>query len=140
MPTFDEIQRAYFFVSGSHYGENTAILRRSTGEIVYHSEMGDLDEISEAGLDDLDPHDCLEIPHKNDLNLGKQLVFAFTAQRLPDQLDRVVGIFSSRGAYARFKDLLDSKGLLETWYEFENKREEEALRGWCADNNITLTD
>ena len=59
-----------------------------------------------------------EIPHKNDLDLGQALVFEFAASHLPDEYDRVRDIFRRRGAYGRFKDLLDSKGLLETWYRF----------------------
>ena len=140
MPSFDDIHEAYTFVSGAPPCEHTATLRRSTGQIFLRAEMGDLDEISEAGLDDVDQGDLIEIPHKNDLDLGRELVFDFAAERMPDQVGRVQGIFSSRGAYARFKELLASQGLLDAWYEFESKREEEALRQWCADNNVSLTD
>jgi hypothetical protein len=31
-------------------------------------------------------------------------------------------IFSRRGAYERFKDLLEQKGLLGEWYVFEQQR------------------
>ncbi len=34
-------------------------------------------------------------------------------------------------ASARFKEMLESKGQLEAWYEFERKAAEEALHGWC---------
>jgi hypothetical protein len=57
---------------------------------------------------------------------------------LADELDRGQQIFSYRGAYRRFKDLLDHKGLLQSWYDFENQREEEALRGWARENKIEL--
>jgi len=36
--------------------------------------------------------------------------------------------------------MLESKGLLESWYDFEQRREEEALRDWCRDNKIQLSD
>jgi len=99
---------------------NTAILCKDTGRILYHSEMGDLDEIDE----DI----CAEIPHKNDLDAGKNLVFEFVETHLPDDHHRVRQIFQKRGAYRRFKDFRERKGLLEMWHDFESKREEQALR------------
>ena len=82
----------------------------------------------------------IEIPHKNDLDLGHNLVFEFTASNLPDEYDRVRDIFRHRGAYGRFKDLLDFKGLLDAWHSFENERETKALRRWCDENKIELSD
>lgn len=99
--------------------------------------MGDIDEIGES---DADWEQMIEIPHKNDLDFGQNLVFEFIASTLPDEYNRVRDIFRRRGAYGRFKDLLDSKGLLEAWYRFENDREKEALLLWCEENQIELSD
>jgi hypothetical protein len=49
-------------------------------------------------------------------------------------------IFSRRGAYGRYKDLLVRRGALERWYDFSNKSEETALREWCAENGIELSE
>jgi len=135
MATFEEIQEAFFFVSSQEYGMHSAVLCLDDGKIYYHSEWGDLDELDE------DKFDCdtfIEIPHKNDLDLGQSLVFEFAEQRLTDDLDLVQQIFSWRGAYARFKALLEDRGLLQSWYDFENRREEEALRKWCLQNEVEL--
>jgi hypothetical protein len=112
-----------------------ALLCLDNGEIYYHSEDGDLDELDE---DKFDCDNFLVIPHKNDLDLGQKLVFEFAEMRLPDDLDRVSQIFSRRGAYRRFKDLLEDRDLLQSWYDFENQREEEALREWCRENEVVL--
>ena len=48
-------------------------------------------------------------------------------------------MFSKRGAYARYKALLESNGQLRKWYEFEQKRQESALREWAEANGIELT-
>jgi hypothetical protein len=40
-------------------------------------------------------------------------------------------MFQRRGAYARFKDLLDREGLLDQWYAYETAVTERALRAWC---------
>ena len=57
---------------------------------------------------------------------------------LPHCHDRIVGFFRRKGAYARFKDLLDSEGALELWYKYEAEATEKALRDWCAENDIQL--
>jgi len=137
MITFSDIQDAFFFVSSAGYGMHSAVLCKDTGKISYRSEMGDIDETED---EDVDLGKGIEIPHKNDLDLGQDLVFEFIQMHLPDDYDRVRQMFRRPGAYGRFKDLLDSKGLLEVWYAFEKQREEEALRQWCTENEIKLSD
>jgi len=133
MVKFTDIRDAFFFVSSEGYGFHSAVLNRETGRLYYRSEIGDLDEITDA---DLDLDACIDIPHRNDLGLSQELVFEFVADHLPDEYGRTQQIFRKRGAYGRFKDLLESKGLLQTWFDFEHEREEQALRQWCAENDI----
>ena len=131
--SFDDIENAFFFVSMDQQFMHNAYLCKETGEIFYTSEMGDSDELP----DDIDdPDKYIAIPHKNELDLGKALVIEFTSKYLPEELDRVYSIFKRKGAYSRYKDLLEHKGVLEDWYEFENKRQTTALKEWCEENNI----
>ena len=51
MIKFSEIEDAFFFVSSDSYGMHTALLNKDTGQVYYHSEMGDLDEIDDDDLD-----------------------------------------------------------------------------------------
>jgi hypothetical protein len=97
MFNFGDIEGAFLFVSSGPYGENEAYLNVKTGEILYRSDMGDIDEID----DDTYWEQMIEIPHKNDLDLGTALVFEFAASSLPDEYDRVRDIFRRRGAYGR---------------------------------------
>lgn len=136
MVTFSEIQDAFLFVSSTEYGMHSAILCKDTGQIYYHSELGGIDDMDE---EDLDWDMCIEIPHKNDLDLGQNLVFEFVERHLAVEYHSVQQIFQYRGAYRRFKDLLEQKGLLQSWYNFENQRQEQVLRQWCVDNKIELT-
>lgn len=80
------------------------------------------------------------MPDKRDLDLGKKLVLDFVFSHIPDENEFVESVFRKRGAYARYKDLLVRKGLLEIWYEFENNAQKKALREWCKDKGIELTD
>jgi hypothetical protein len=133
--SFDDIENAFLFVSmGQQYMHN-ADLCKDTGQIFYTSEMGDSDELPE---DINDPDKYITISHQNDLELGRALVFEFVSRYLPDELDRVDSMFRSRGAYLRYKHLLDKKGLLDKWHEFEDERKKQALKQWCLENNIEL--
>jgi len=89
--------------------------------------------------DDLEENEnYISVPHKNELDLGRDLVFDFISANLPGEYERIRGIFSRKGAYARFKDLLESKDQLEAWYEFERKATEKAIREWCKENGVNL--
>ena len=134
---FEDIEMAYDFVSGAPYGQHSAVVGKDTGKILWQSEMAGVDEISD---EDWDSDDSVRIPHKNDLDLGKRLVFDFVRANLPDDYNHVRQIFSRRGAYGRFKDFLESKDLLQSWYDFEAEQQARALRQWCEDNGIELAD
>lgn len=135
--SFAELQMAFLFVNFGDPGENEAYLDRESGRIHCHSELGDNDE---ELPDDIDDKKYIAIPDKRELDLGTPLVFDFVSQFLPDDYDQVARIFSRKGAYARYKDLLEERGALQRWYDFFNKAEEAALREWCTENGIGLSD
>jgi hypothetical protein len=68
------------------------------------------------------------------------LVYDFAATRLPDDYDRVRDMFRHRGAYRRFKELLEHQDLLEAWYDYERSKTLEALREWAQDEGIELVE
>jgi hypothetical protein len=89
--------------------------------------------------DDLEESDrYIEIPHKNDLDLGSRLALRFASEQLPHELAAIEDFFRHRGAYARFKDLLSSTGHLDAWYAYEAEATQRALRDWCEANAIEL--
>ncbi len=133
---FDDIENAFMFVSMAPKYANSAILSRETGEIFYVSEYGESDEMPDD-VDDFDKY--IRIPHRYDLDLGKALVFDFVSRHLPDALQEVDIIFNRKGAYARFKQLLESKGMLDQWHEYEDRRQKTALREWCQEHGIKVT-
>jgi hypothetical protein len=134
---FSEIELAYEFVNCNSYGMNSAILCKDNGKVLYQSESGDMNEI-EGAEDLIDWDNCVEIPHKNDIDLGKKLVFEFVQEKLPEKMALVENFFQRPGAYSNYKALLETEGLLQAWFDFENSREEKSLRQWCMDNGIKL--
>ena len=134
---FSDIEMAYEYVSFGSPGDHSAYLRKETGEILYASEYCDSDE---GILDDLEDDKYIEIPNKRDLRLGKDLVLDFVAGNLPEELHSVNAMFRRRGAYSRFKGLLEDRGLLQQWYDYESKAQVAALRRWCEENDIEVSD
>ncbi len=134
---WNELQDTFEFVSSGQPEENQAVLCRESGEFLCHSEYADMDEWP----DDVDDGaKYLRIPHKKELDLGKPLVFDFVEEFLPHEVDEIRRIFDRRGAYARFKDLLQRKHALDRWYDFEAKATEKALREWCDLNDLAIDD
>ncbi len=66
------------------------------------------------------------------------MVEAFVEEALPDEWNRVAEMFRRKGAYGRFKPLLQDRGALERWYAFEAAATERALKDWCELNDIPL--
>ena len=136
--SFNDILEAFEFVSAGGMGEHQAFLCRQSGKVYWHSELcEDLEELPDD-IDDSEKY--VPIPDKRELDLGKPLVLDFARQFLSDDFDEVRQIFNKRGAYARFKDLLDRRGALDQWYDFEAKAEERALRIRCDLNLIDVGD
>ena len=135
--SFFDLQLTFEFVRSGGMGENEAYLDRESGKIYWRSEFGDSDE---ELPDDIDDKRCILIPDMRELDLGKPLALDFARKFLPEDHDEVRHIFSRRGAYRRYKDLLVRRGALERWYDFSNKSEETALREWCTENGIELSD
>ncbi len=134
--SFSEILLAFEFVSAGGMGEHKAFLCKQSGQIYWRSELSDDSDELPDDIDDGERY--VRIPDKRELDLGKPLVLDFVRQFLPDDFDDVRQIFSRSGAYVQFKDLLDRRGALDRWYDFEGKAEERALREWCDLNSIEL--
>jgi hypothetical protein len=133
---YDEISSAFEFVSSAAPAEHNAHISLDTGQIHWVSELASMDE---EVPDDLDTSDrYISVPHKNDLDLGKRLVWPFAAREMADSYETVRSIFARRGAYGRFKRLLETNGLLDKWYRFEEEAHDKALRQWCAENGIQI--
>jgi hypothetical protein len=134
--SLDDLLFSFEFVSSDPGYGHEAFLCKQSGKIYWHSELGDNFEELPEDLEEGDKY--VRIPHKNDLDLGRPLVFKFVRQRLPEEYQEVRRYFSKRGAYSRFKDLLVRKGVLKEWYDFEAEAQKEALREWCEENSIDI--
>lgn len=140
--SFKELLDTYeLFGMAAPAGSCEIVLRKETGEIYCRSDLEELatpDEELPADIDDEEKY--ITLPDRRELDLGNQLAFDFAREFLPDDFDEVRDIFGRRGAYQNFKALLNRRDAREKWCDFEAKAIEKALRNWCQDNLIDLTD
>jgi hypothetical protein len=135
--SLEQLLDAYQMVSaGDGAGVDVAaFVSKASGSIYWRGE----------GIDDEVPEDIdderlyLAVPGKYDLDLGRALALRFVEEFLPRSLHAVRGFFKHRGAYTRFKSLLDDAGQLDAWFEYERMETERALREWCEENGFELS-
>jgi len=137
--SFNNIQLAFEIADMEGGGSIRVILDRESGNA--YQDSGGLFDGDDELPDDIDDGErYVEIPDKKSLGLGKPLVMRFAREFMPDDFDDVRAIFSRRGAYARFKVLIARRGLIDTWHKFFDTAKEAAIREWCAENEIELSD
>ena len=130
-----ELRNAFDFVSAGDPFDHGAWICLDTGKIYWRSPATGLDD--EDLPEDIDDSDrYLAVPSQHDLDLGHRLALTFAARELPDDYDTVAEFFRRRGAYSRFKNLLQTRGRLASWYEFENRETDEAVLAWCTEHGI----
>jgi hypothetical protein len=132
----DELRNAFEFVSSGPSSEHSAYICMNTGIIYWTSNVMDLEEEVPDDIETSDQY--IAVPHKNDLQLGQSLALSFIDQEIPHEYNFAASLFRKRGAYRRFKELLQAEGLLEKWFAFEVNASDLALQDWCKENNIEL--
>jgi hypothetical protein len=138
MVKFPELLEAFEFVSSGTPLEHSAFINPDTGVIYYLSSEFEFDEEVPDDLKTSDKY--IAVPHKNNLDLGRDLALSFADDAIPSEYETVAAFFRKKGAYAHFKGFLEAHRLLERWYTFEARETEKALRAWCNENSIALTD
>ena len=138
MPTiaYDDLEAAFHWVSSSAPFEHAAYIAKATGEVFYSSSSREVDDELPDDYEDATLY--WTVPHKNDLDLGSELAHRFADERLPDHAREVDDIFRHRGAYGKFKALLQRLRLLDAWFEFERAETESALLGWAKEEGISV--
>ena len=133
---YDDLVLAFGWVSAAGPFENAAYVSREIGTIYWATDTDSLEE--ELPEDVEDESQYATVPHKHDLDLGKDLVFRFVREYVPDAYNEVRDFFARRGAYGKFKDFLERSGKLEAWYAYEERATDEALSEWASENGFQI--
>ncbi len=123
--------------SASMNPDSGAYVSKETGKVHYASDLTDEEPLPDDIEDDAK---YAVVPDRNGLDLGRRLAITFVREHLPADLDHALDIFDRRGAYGRFRSLLERRRQLDTWYAYEDAATDRALRQWCEDNGFAATD
>jgi hypothetical protein len=133
---FFDLLFGFAFVNADVSPDNRACIGLLTGQVhVVAPELGIDEEVPE---DFGDPALYVAIPSRRELSLGRDLVLSFVAKFAPDDVATVHEYFSRRGAYPRYRELLERRQLLGDWHDYETVKTDEALRAWCAQQGIAI--
>ena len=142
MPTpvrisYVDLESALNWSSSAGPYENQALICRRTGRVYLQSMHGDFEE--EGLPEDIEDVTLyLAVPHKNDLDLGRALVFEFVEAEAPELKSQLSSAFRQRGAYSKLKSILERSGLLQRWYEYEAAATRSALSHWAQENGLLV--
>ncbi len=134
--SFEELLASFEWVSAAVPFENEAYVSRITGKIFWSSSSTDVEEELPEDIEDGSVY--IAVPNKHDLDLGRELALRFVEEHLPESYEFADGFFRSRGAYSRFKALLERTNQLQNWYEYEKIAVDAALRAWSTENGLQL--
>lgn len=133
---YGDLEWAFTYVSTGLQGDHTAYVERDTGQIFWTSEAGDQNDNPPDDVENLQRY--LPVPHKNELELGRQLVLRFVEREIPDCYEEVIDIFRGRSSYKRYKMLLETRNALDRWTDYEQAAVRHALSQWAQDNRIRI--
>ena len=115
------------------YSEN--FLDAKTGEIEYINDMvmgqTEKDEI----YDRLDEHGFYRLPTSFDIR-DYDIMEDFIAGMPEGIRGRMYDAIQGRGAFRRFKDMINDMGIEQTWYDFQNDAYRRKAARWCEENGI----
>ena len=135
----DDLLQALDWVSDLSSTDNMAFVCRESGRVFMTSEEDFGVELEpDLPLDIDDETKYAIVPTRQDLRLGKRLAVRFVQISLPARLEETYTMFAARGAYARFKDMLESEQALDAWYAFEAEAVERSLREWAESEALVV--
>lgn len=134
--TFDVIDDAFHYVSNAPPGERAAWIQRGSGKVFLSSTKAGFDERPPGAAGD---PDYLAIPHRFEIDPGKELMLEFAHAHCPRELRRIEGLFERSGAFRKVKDLFKQLGLLDHWQIFEEEQIAALLRQWCVAEGLELS-
>lgn len=78
----------------------------------------------------------LRLPTKfeiNEYHIMEEFIWSLPEGRQQDRLERAI---QGRGAFRRFKDMVDDLGIEKRWYQYEADAYKKIAIEWCRDHEI----
>ena len=85
--------------------------------------------------DDDVPEDAVQLPTKMERD-DYGMIRDFAESRTGEERDWLVNAISGRGAFHRFRSVLERFGIEDQWYRWQENAMMDLAMGWCEDNGI----
>lgn len=133
----DELEGAAMMVEDGG-GSVTAMVSRDTGMIhLLNDEYMDEEAPTPAASGGDERY--VPVPPAGTLGIGDGLVLRFAATHLANDQETVRDMFRDRNTEG-FARLLEERGAGEAWERFHAEATRSALRGWCEENGLQLSE
>lgn len=118
--------------------DSTCYFNKETNEILwqwgFNEEYSTYKEEDEANDNIICMFDYFS---KNDYDIMQDFIDTIEDINLREKLyDATRG----RGAFSRFRYIVESSDLLEEWYKYKDEKYKVIAKEWCIDNNIEFED
>ena len=80
--------------------------------------------------------DYLPLPEKYDFNEYRIIEKFISNVAVPKQSEILSQAIQGKGAFRRFKDMLEKLELVDQWYKFREQKLREFVELWCKENKI----
>jgi hypothetical protein len=115
------------------YTEN--FLDAQTGKIEFINDMVMGQEEKEEIYDRLDEHGFYRLPTSFDIR-DYDIMEDFIAGMPEGVQGRMYDAIQGRGAFRRFKDMINAMGIEKSWYDFHDDVYRQKAAQWCEENDI----
>ncbi len=113
---------------------STCYFNKETNEILwqwdYNKEYSTYKEEDEANDNIINMFDYF---YKNDYDIMQDFIDTIEDVNLREKLYEAT---SGRGAFSRFRYIIESNDLLDDWYKYKDEKYKVIAKEWCIDNNI----
>jgi hypothetical protein len=82
------------------------------------------------------PDDYLSLPEKYDFNEYRIIEKFIARVVIPRQSEMLFQSIQGKGAFRRFKVLLDKFTLIDEWYKYRGQKLRDFVEFWCKENKI----
>jgi len=82
------------------------------------------------------PDDYLSLPEKYDFNEYRIIEKFIARVMVAKQSEMLFQSINGKGAFRRFKMVLEKLGLVDEWYKYRGQKLREFVKFWCRENKI----
>ena len=115
--------------------EDCFFYNKITGELEYFNS--EQENPNDFDIDEIDEDEnFVALPSKysiDDYGIMKDFMFAQKDKKIHDAIYDAI---HQKGAFRKFRQVVEQTGILQKWYEFRNKEYEDIVKEWCETNGL----